>query len=487
MQLSSGSWKCRWPSRMIEFRTKIPVGHRARFRRFLEWLATRGLPNPGPSDLTVRQFHEYAASLRNERAGTQGAYLMGAVRGAQIAAPWLDLAETRRAAQDLVNVGGGRRKRGRSPHQGIVAKLSVPLDRWPAQHRDAWERALAAMKEMAGEVEGVNPFLHYAEARIIAFSRNQGTRRNHQHAWGRWLYVQARAGRGWEIDYLGIETFIRACLADGCNHGGIASYLSSLVFMVPIVAPSTTAADMMILKDTRDEELDRHGPPAAPVIVHPMRIIRAGLELMERAERSVVSSRSAIDYRDGLLMTVGTIIAARGINIGTLRLGRDLFLDDDNPRIQWEAVSIKGRVGHPYPLVDEVAEPMRRFAQKYRRMLMGADAETQDWFWGPRRGGSGKNQSLTPGAINRIITKRSVELIKDESGNAVRITGNARRHAVATMFAEEEPTKVAAVSLLLQHSDPRSRDIYSRKAKKAKAARISAECLAQLRRARKLP
>ena len=87
-----------------------------------------------------------------------------------------------------------------------------------------------------------------------------------------------------------------------------------------------------------------------------------------------MSGKSAIEYRDGLLLVCGTVIPARGINLGALRLGYDLFLDD-NPRIQWEAVSIKGRKAHSYSLPEELVAPMRRFTEKYRPMLMGADAE----------------------------------------------------------------------------------------------------------------
>jgi len=53
------------------------------------------------------------------------------------------------------------------------------------------------------------------------------------------------------------------------------------------------------------------------------------------------------------------------------------------------------------------------------------------------------------------------------------------------MWAEEAPEQVANVSLLLQQADPRSREIYSKKAKKVMAG-IAAECLAELRKAAKV-
>jgi hypothetical protein len=319
--------------------------------------------------------------------------------------------------------------------------------------------------------------MHIAEAKVVAFSRNSKTRRGHQYAWGRWLYVMQRANQGFEITPARIETFIRACLADKCTHGGIASYLSSIVFMVPVVAPKTSKTNLQILKDTRSKEIERHGPPAAPEFVHPSKLTKAGLELMARAERSTVSSKSAIEYRDGLLMVCGTVIPARGINLGGLRIGHDLFLDD-NPRIQWEAITIKGRKAHTYSLPEELAAPMRRFAEKYRPMLMGADAETQDWFWGPRRGGSGENRELTTAAINGIVARRSLELVKK------RVTGHSRRHAIGTMFTEEAPESIRHVTPLLQQGDPRSREFYNRRAKKVTATKLAAECLSVLRRSR---
>jgi hypothetical protein len=460
---------------MAEFRTRIPSSHRSRFRRFLEWLVRGGIENPGPSDLRPDQLTRYADSLAEEKVGTQGAYLIGAVRGAQIVAPWLNLGPMRRRAQDLVNAGLGYQKKGRSPTQGTVASRSIPFDRWPMAHRSAWLEALEVMREMCGEVEGANPYMHIAEGKVVAFSRNRKTRRGHQHAWGRWLYVMQRANQGWEITPRRIETFIRACLADKCTHGGIASYLSSIVFMVPVVAPKTSKTNLQILKDTRSKEIERHGPSTPPEIVHPSKLTKAGLELMARAERSAVRSKSAIEYRDGLLLVCGTVIPARGINFGALRLGHDLFLDD-NPRVQWEAVSIKGRKAHTYPLPEELAAPMRRFVEKYRPMLMGADTDTQDWFWGPRRGGSGENRELTTAAINRIIARRSLELCEK------RVTGHSRRHDVATMFTEEAPENVRHVTPLLQQSDPRSREFYSRRAKKVTATKLAAECLAVLRK-----
>jgi len=50
------------------------------------------------------------------------------------------------------------------------------------------------------------------------------------------------------------------------------------------------------------------------------------------------------------------------------------------------------------------------------------------------------------------------------------------------MWAEEAPEHVANVSLLLQQADARSRQIYSKKAKKVMAAEVAAECLAELRK-----
>src|SRR5690242_11418602 len=102
---------------MAEFRTKIPSSHRSRFRRFLEWLVRCGIENPGPSDLRPDQLTRYADSLAGEKVRTQGAYLIGAVRGAQIVAPWLNLGPMRRRAQDLVNAGRGYQKKGRSTTQ----------------------------------------------------------------------------------------------------------------------------------------------------------------------------------------------------------------------------------------------------------------------------------------------------------------------------------------------------------------------------------
>src|SRR5687768_3674538 len=108
VQPSYGSWKARWPQRMVEFRTKIPTSHRSRFRRFLEWLVKNGVPDPAPADLRPHMLERYAASLASKKPGTQGAYLFGAVRGTEIVAPWLPVGAIRRQAQDLINAGLNR-------------------------------------------------------------------------------------------------------------------------------------------------------------------------------------------------------------------------------------------------------------------------------------------------------------------------------------------------------------------------------------------
>lgn len=477
MPLDPRGWKERWPQRMAEYRFRIPPSHRSRFRRFLEWLGRTGMENPGPSDLRPEQLARYAETLSGEKTGTQGAYLMGAVRGAQIVAPGLDLGVLRRRAQDLMNAGRARPKTGRSKSQGRQATLSLPVAQWPHGHRRPWQGALAAMQSACGE-DDEDPFGRYAHPETMpAFSRNPGTRRNHAHAWGRWLWVMQQARQGWEVTPHRLETFIRSCLSTGCSHGGVATYLSSILFMIPIVAPRTDSEIVDILRMTRDSEVERHGAAAVREIVHPSQLARIGLGLMQRAEQKPMSSESAIEYRDGLLIWAGTVIPARSINLGGLRLGRDLFLDED-PRIVWQAIDIKGKVSYSYDLPAEVADRMRVMWDKYRPMLMGADADTQDYFWGPRRGGSGLNRGLTTSAINRIVTKRSSELLKK------RVTGCSRRHSVATMITEEAPENVEHVTTLLQQGSSRSRSFYNRRAKKVRATKIAAECIAERRKVR---
>jgi hypothetical protein len=104
-----------------------------------------------------------------------------------------------------------------------------------------------------------------------------------------------------------------------------------------------------------------------------------------------------------------------------------------------------------------------RLADRYRPMLMGEDAETENWFWGPRRGGSGRNRGLMTSRINEIIAKRSQELL------GKRVTGYSRRHSVATMFTEEALEKIDQVAALLQQRDSRSRSYYNRRARKVLA------------------
>jgi integrase len=460
---------------MAGYRVAIPKGHRPRFRRFLEWLIQSGLQNPGPSDLTLDHLTRYAASLSGEKVGTQGAYLLGAVRGAEIIAPWLSLGTIRRRAQDLVNAGCGYKRKGRSPNQGATAKISLPIARWPAEHRSAWRKAVAEMENVCGD-EDDDPFARYANPELLpAFSRNPGTRRNHAHAWGRWLWVMQSAGEDWVVTADRLELFIRSCLSGRCRHGGVAGYLSSLLFMLRIIAPATDPETLAMIRATRDSEKARHGAPASPEIAHPADLVRVGLELMRRAEAIPVSSRAAIDYRDGLLLYLGVLIPSRSVNLGGLRLNCDLFLDE-KPRILWETVDIKGRIAHTYDLPGDIAARMRVMWQKYRPMLMGADAASQDYFFGPRRGGSGRNRELTPSGINRIVTRRTAELL------GKRVTGYSRRHSVATMITEEAPEQVEHVQLLLQQASPKSKSFYVRQAKKVLATKLAQECLADLRK-----
>jgi integrase len=324
--------------------------------------------------------------------------------------------------------------------------------------------------------EDDDPFARYADPELLpAFSRNSGARRNHAHAWGRWLWVMLRAGEDWPVTPDRLELFIRSCLSGQCRHGGVAGYLSSLLFMLRIIAPATDPETLEMIRATRESERARHGAPAVRDIAHPADLVRVGLELMRRAEALPVSGQSATAYRDGLLLYLGVLIPSRSINLGGLRLGRDLFLDE-SPRIAWEAVDIKGRTAHTYELPSELVARMRVMWRKYRPMLMGADAESQDYFFGPRRGGSGQNEELTPSAINRIVTKRTAELL------GKRVTGYSRRHSVATMITEEAPEHVGHVQHLLQQGSSRSREFYARQARKVLATKRAQECLADLRK-----
>ena len=401
---------------------------------------------------------------------------MDAVRGAQIVAPWLNLGGLRRQAQTLINEGRGRAKIGRAKTQGVKASVSIPVEQWPESHRCAWISALAAMRSVCVEDED-DPMARYTnEQPLAAFSKNEGTRRNCAHAWACWLYVMSKKGQSWEITKPRIDQFVESCLArEGCSRGGVANYLSSIMFMLRIVAPETNAAMIDAIRDRRDKEKKAHGLGVPMEILQPSKLAGNGLGLMVGAESRPLSSRSAIEYRDGCLMWFGTIIPARSINLGGMRLGKDVFLDD-RPRIEWTAEDIKGRVAHSYPLPEEVVERLRIMWNKYRPMLMGDDAVHQDWFWGPRRGGSGHNRGLTPQAINRIISGRTAN-----SKEGKRVTGYSRRHSVATMFAEEAPEHIDQVTPRLQQGHHSSKSFYTRRAKKVSATKLSAACMASLR------
>jgi len=428
-----------WPAALAEDADALAREERLALGRLVAWLN-----GATPTHAAAAAFLDHRASvLSPPMARRERQALVSALGKVEPETDWSALAlpaETR---------GTSRNGRPRT--------LSLPVEAWPADWRDAWRAAVDPGYSHPGDEVPLDPgpLAHWAPQVV----------RDTENVVGLYLASRQRRGRTPAITPVGVQVWIDECRARGCRPRTIAAYVERLAAVAPVLAPE---GDWTWLRRTRNHLTDAAArapkkkwdrPPVDPGVLWVI-----GCDLTARAgTMSPGSRRAAARYRDGLLFQLLASAPVRLANLAAIEIGTHLVLPAEEPgKLVFEGGETKARNRSEHPLWPELRAVIDTYLARYRPRLCEGAAPT-DALWialGGRR--------LTETGLAARVSRISARYLEQP------ISPHRARDAAATALVLEHPEQPELASAMLQHRHPRSLADYTEQAGSLGGARALA-------------
>jgi integrase len=328
-------------------------------------------------------------------------------------------------------MSGGPYGRGKAPERACLK-----CARWPKQDQLLWAVAL----------EPEDPF-----------SEAGGTRADHrpisnhviERGYGRWLTYLARKGcldnisPADRITPAEVKGYIVELVQLGNRNSTIHQRLSELKQMAMIMGPER---DWTFIDRLAGKLRSRAATPSRKQgrIVGADELYALGLDLMSQAQRGHSQRRSAILFRDGLIIALLALRPLRRRNMANLTLGRDVIAVAGKWMIVLSPDLTKTHVTLEYDWPDSLVKALGEYLQVHRP---GLDARNGRWKSpaGDRLWLSVDGSPLTQMALyDRVIYWTTKAFGKS-------INPHLFRDSAATYMAVNDPVHVLLSAPLLGH------------------------------------
>jgi len=332
------------------------------------------------------------------------------------------------------------------------ARRCLPVDRWPARERRAWERALAPAPDVLSADGAV---AHWRPT----------TRRSIENAYGRWLnFLERRDDLDAEEDAgaRASEDRLRAYvieLSGQIASTTVAGRIRDLSIALSVLAPDHDQTSLLRarqrLKVRARPERDKRA-----LLVGPAELIDLAGDLVRRAEDAPGRRPDwrACDYRDAVILLVLVFRPLRRGNLCDLVLGHTVQEGPEVFRIALDAAVTKNRRDYAADLPAFLTPFIRRYLDAYRPILLRG--RKSDHLWISARGHPLDDASL----YGKIVQHTRAAFGKPLSPHLF-------RDAAATFLGTENPELVRLASSLLHHADGRTTEAHYNHARADHAVR----------------
>jgi integrase len=328
-------------------------------------------------------------------------------------------------------MSGGPYGRGKAPERSCLRRAL-----WPKEDQRLWAAALEP-EEPFSETGGTR-----AEHRSLS---NHGIERGY----GRWLTYLARKGLlddGSPADRI-TPVEVRAYIAKldqlGNRNSTILQRLSELIQMARIMGPER---DWTFINRLVRKLRNRPAPPSRKHgrIVGADELYALGLKLMSRARGSQSSRRSAVLFRDGLIIALLALRPLRRRNMAELTLGRDVISEAGKWMIVLCPALTKTHVALEYEWPETLIVALEGYLRVHRPVLRARHGRWKSPA-GDRLWLSADGSPLTQmGFYDRVIY-----WTREAFGKSV--NPHLARDAAATSMAVHDPVHVLLAAPLLGH------------------------------------
>jgi integrase/recombinase XerD len=316
-----------------------------------------------------------------------------------------------------------------------ASNLYLPFGAWPEEDRNRWE---AAFKVGTDRFEDCGPAAHLAE----------GSRLMLLHAYSRFLAFvsayddkllaltpSARLDRGVVKDYVKWQPA-------SCGGITIANNLRHLRMTLQYMCPGHDWSWLLTISKRIGAKAKQK--PEKHHLVTSETLYALGIKLMDGATTNCdatkrVSVPNALAYRDGLMISLLSLIPLRRRTLAALRIGKQLTKSGELWALDIPAEAIKTKRPIEFPISAELQRRIDLYLDQFRCRIL--DAETHDYLWASSRG-----RPMDDGTIYATVRRRTCDTL----GFAV--NPHRFRHAAATLWSTRDPANVRGVKDLLGHA-----------------------------------
>ena len=334
----------------------------------------------------------------------------------------------------------------------------LPMHRWPAADRAGLETAFKP-GDIFDEKLGAGAYL------------SLGTRRMVLNGYSRWLGF-VTTGCPADIDLNPAEritpdrvrTYVEQLLNE-VRPTSVAAIIHGLHYAARLL---DSEADWRWLRSLKARLVARARPADRfERLVPPWQILDHGIDLMDTAFADAKPRGAAIQFRDGLLLSMLSVWPVRRRSIAALTVNDHFVLADGATVVQLYPDDTKTGRFDRLELPELLAPYVRRYLVQLRPLLV----KTADsGFWGSAKGGR-----LTDSRIYEIVRTR----IAKRFGRSMGV--HDFRRSAATFTATVAPRLVGIIPGALQHTSPKVSEKHYNLARSVEASRRLTSVLSRSR------
>lgn len=338
-------------------------------------------------------------------------------------------------------------RRGR-PSTGFPLVERRPLsDRWPEADRQAWATAIAPADGPLGDA---GPAAHLSPSSKLIREKAYGS-------FLCWLETQKLLDRAASPAARMEPAWVAGWLAETCGRLSARTAdmaLVNLSLSIEAMVPGNNCRWMRKLPGRPSRVAVRasmtasaDARPKPPDTVH--LAVRA-MEFCAALDDAAPSIKTALDYRDGLIIALACYHAPRLSNLAEIQIGIHLLpVTDDVWRLRYRKT--KNSVPLTPHLGMSLVPYLKRYLSVYRPLLL-RNRDDHGFLWVSRRGGP-----LAATAFRGIFQGKGQTLI------GVRLNAHQVRHGMATGLMQANPRSIRTAAAALGHRSTGSvNQVYDR-------------------------
>jgi integrase len=315
-----------------------------------------------------------------------------------------------------------------------VSKMQLPFAQWPSEDQQSWEAAFRPGDLFDDNKRGTH--LSAATRNALRVSYAQYLRfvsENHSDLLDQPL--EARLNRELIAEYV-------ARMRKTNQDLSIVSSLHHLRLALRLICPKEDWSWLLTITKRIAAAAPRK--PKRVGLASSDQLYLLGIELMDKAVAEAdaqceLSKATAMQYRDGLLIALLSLVVLRRRTVAALKNGNQLIKSGDLWMLEIPPEDVKGKRALDFTIFSGLSRRIDLYFHKFRPRLPGAERHVGLWP-------SNKGGPMSANAIYHTVCKRT------EKAFGFCVNPHRFRHAAGTLWSIEDPENLRGLKDLFGHA-----------------------------------